>query len=266
MFTNKIKWKLWLRWGAILALACLLALADHFSAFSHIKRWTTHATVIGAKSVSRLGGAISSIFDNFSGKAAQETKRLKRELIACKIELEELKYFKDENTRLKAVLDFSSDINNKPVVFANIIRVCEFLTSNNIYIDKGRENGLGEEDVVVGESGVVGMIESVGSQWSKVKKVTNMDFYVSVCFSPSGISAILKGNGNGRLRIYLKENDNATKIPPGQTAVTNGYDKVFPSGILVGQVTDNEQITPSCGNNPMGIVCVISHRITDIKK
>lgn len=218
-------------------------------------------TTFGARGVVRLTETASRVLHNFSGESGREIQKLKQELIVCKIDLERLKYLQIENDRLRSALDFALNTNDKVTVFATILRVHELLTYNEIYLNKGNESGIAEGDVIIGQSGVIGVVKTVGHKWSQAKRITSASFYMSVCFSPSGMLAILKGDGSGCLCIHLKENDSAIKISKGQLAFTDGHDGIFPAGILVGKVDSDERIIPSCGISQMGIVYVVKQQL-----
>ncbi|MDR1365637.1 MAG: rod shape-determining protein MreC [Holosporales bacterium] len=263
MFGSKIRWRFWLHWGGVVAFVCLLVAADRFNMLSCAKNWIMQITTFGARSVVSLTETASRVLHNFSGESGREILRLKQELIACKTDLEKLKYLQTGNNRLRSALNFPLNTNNEMVAFATILKVHELLTCNEIYLNKGSESGIDEGNVVIGQSGIIGVVKTVGHKWSQVKRITSASFFMSVCFSPSGMLAILKGDGDGRLRIYLKENDSTIKVPEGQLAFTDGHDEIFPAGILVGKVDNDERVIPSCGISQVGIVCVVKQQLRD---
>jgi rod shape-determining protein MreC len=261
MFSSKIRWRFWLRWVGIVAFVCLLVAADRFNLLSRVKDWSTRMTIVGARGIVRLTETASRVLHNFSGESGREIQRLRQELIVCKIDLERLKYIQIENNQLRSTLNFALNTDSKMVVFATILRIHELLTCNEIYLNKGNESGITEGNVVIGQSGIIGVVKDVGHKWSQVKRVTSASFFMSVCFSPSGVLAILKGDGNSRLGIYLKENDGAIKISEGQSAVTDGQDGIFPAGIPVGKVDSDECVIPFCGISQMGVVYVVKQQL-----
>jgi rod shape-determining protein MreC len=123
-------------------------------------------------------------------------------------------------------------------------------------------NNIKPGQVVVSSNGLIGKVESVRDNVGKVMLITNSNLHVSAILGKAGIKAILSGGYNGKLVSSLI---NGQVMPEkGEIVITSGDDDVFPSGIVIGNVTrvswDTVEITPSASIANTSIVSVIDRR------
>ena len=118
---------------------------------------------------------------------------------------------------------------------------------NTLTIDKGKNNGVKKNMVVINSDGLIGKITKVSNFTSTVKLLTNSD-------NTTPLSVKIKVNDNyafGILKSYNRKNGHLivegisgnNQIPIGSDVVTTGLSDNSPSGILIGKVvnikTDN---------------------------
>ncbi len=120
---------------------------------------------------------------------------------------------------------------------------------NNIRIDRGTDDGVDVNMVVVTEDGLVGRIAEVTPSRSVVELVDSQDFGIGVRLATASapVTFTLRGQGRGQpLRIQ-------GQIPAGtvrndDALVTSGLDRsLFPSDIPVGRIVNVPEATPGGG-------------------
>ena len=105
-----------------------------------------------------------------------------------------------------------------------------------LILDRGREQGLVEDQGVLVPEGIVGRVWSVGPGQAKVLPADAPNASVGVMLIRSRATGVLQGLGSGRALIRYVSNQEVVQV--GEAVLTSGLDRVFPRGLLVGQVTE----------------------------
>lgn len=181
-------------------------------------------------------------FLNFS-KVKEENNDLTKKNIELENKLLEYDKLKEENDRLREVLNFKDSKNNYDYLGCEIIGYSGESFSNGYIIDKGENNGLKKGMVIISNKGLVGQIASTGSNWAIVQSLLNENIAVSVMInSTRETTGILKG-------YITHSNDNLTKvtnlpidsaIKEGDVIVTSGLGQIYPKEVRVGEVISVE--------------------------
>jgi rod shape-determining protein MreC len=101
-------------------------------------------------------------------------------------------------------------------------------------INVGRRDGVTDGWATMDGLGLVGRISGVGETTSRVILLTDSNSRVSVTIQPSGQRAIMSGTNALYPVIELLETPEL--VHPGDRVVTSGDGRVFPPGILAGQI------------------------------
>lgn len=127
---------------------------------------------------------------------------------------------------------------------AKVIRNTTHLTQNYITLNKGANQGIKPDMGVVSDEGVVGIVQSVSSKFSKVIPILNPQTIINSKFKSSNYYGPVIWDGKDYR--YAKLNDIArhVRFSLGDTLVTSGLVKTFPEGILIGTI-DNYEIKES---------------------
>ncbi len=112
------------------------------------------------------------------------------------------------------------------------------LSNNYITIDKGTRDGILPGMGVVSSTGVVGTVRFCSDQFSVVTSILHSKFMISSKLLRSGEIGTAKWEGRDPQLISLNDISRYKKLMKGDTAVTSDFNAVFPSGIMVGTVTD----------------------------
>ena len=106
---------------------------------------------------------------------------------------------------------------------------------NNVFIDSGSLQGVKEGDIVVGRNALIGRIDQVGENKSRVLLATDINSHIPIIISGANSKGILAGNnGNAMKILYL---DNSAKINVGDMVFTSGDGDSMPPGLLIGIIS-----------------------------
>ena len=108
-----------------------------------------------------------------------------------------------------------------------------------VLLNDGQRDGIINGWAAMDGIGLVGRIAGVGERTSRVILLGDTSSRVAVKIESNGQTALVVGDNTSRPPIEFLENSET--VYPGDRIVTSGDGGVFPSGILVGQVTQ----TPS---------------------
>lgn len=159
----------------------------------------------------------------------KENEILKKEIITRS----DLYEYKREIERLQILVGLKNAMEESGnTVSAKVISSAK---PDNIIINRGKDSGIKEGDVVLSINGVVGRVSRSGDKFSVVATVLNSRSAVSVRTVRSGIPAIVEGENKGLCKMNFIEN--ADSIAAGDYLETNGG-IVFPEGIPVGVVKE----------------------------
>jgi len=108
-----------------------------------------------------------------------------------------------------------------------------------VLLNIGQRDGIINGWAVMDGIGLVGRIAGVGERTSRVILLGDTSSRVAIKIESNGQTALVVGDNTSKPPIEFLENSET--VYPGDRVVTSGDGGVFPSGILVGQVTQ----TPS---------------------
>ncbi len=181
-------------------------------------------------------------------KASKENEVLKNALAKANQSLIELEEIRKENRNLHELLNMAHSIEAESVG-ANVIASNVLTEFKTLTTDKGHNDGIRKNMVVLGPGGLVGRIGQVGTDQSNVFLISDPNSAVDVYVERSGSRALLVGTSYdsslrpfyslSRLEYLRKTSD----IRNGDVVITSGLDKLFPAGIPVGTIHNVENAT-----------------------
>jgi len=172
-----------------------------------------------------------------------EAKKLREENRLLKIEIDKLLYEKknyfqeilSSYQRLERLLEFKQ----KQVYSLLPVRVISYTPSiyfEVVFIGKGSKEGVERGMTVVHPQGLVGKVMEVYPHQAKVLLIIDKRSKVGVRIQRTRDIAILQGKGEEGV-CELKYLLNTASVKIGDEVVTSGLGKLFPEGILVGEVS-----------------------------
>ena len=167
-------------------------------------------------------------------KVFEENKELRMEIFQLNQEVARLQNLDTENERLREMIGFR-DTSRYDLLPSLIVYKGFKNGSSVITIDKGRNESVNENDVIVDKEGLVGRILSTGKRTSIANMIIEPDVRVSVRINPSRVYGILKWHhGN---TFVIEDIPETIDIQPGWTVSTSGLSEVYPADIPIGVIT-----------------------------
>jgi rod shape-determining protein MreC len=166
----------------------------------------------------------------------EQNQDLRRELQQMKAWREAALQLEQENAQLL-------DLNNVRIN-AKLTHVTGVVTADSgspfrqsVLLNVGARDGIMDGWATMDGIGLTGRISGVGQNISRVILLTDRNSRIPVTVQPSGQRAILIGDNEAAPTLELIENRDLVR--PGDRIVTSGDGKVFPAGLLVGQVAES---------------------------
>ena len=201
----------------------------------------------------------------------KETANLRTENAQLRIKLDEAlanKYSCDiailENKKLE------NEINiKKASPFKTVIADIQFDDSafhhNTFLVNRGKKDGINKGMVVVSfDNRLVGTISDCGSQFCRVRALSDADTNIAVRISGSDISGFLQGNGKSYASIGFF-NDTQFIGRKGLKVITSNISGILPSGIYIGDMIDEKNVD-ILRPNKISRVMVLQYNDKDLYK
>ncbi|MBD7910657.1 MULTISPECIES: rod shape-determining protein MreC [Clostridium] len=182
-------------------------------------------------------------FLNFSD-VKEENKQLAKENKELKNELQEYSNLKEENDKFRGILDFKEQHNNYNYIATNIISYSGSGIIDGYIVDKGQNDGIEKNMIVISPDGLVGQVSSVGSNWAIVQGIINENVNVSVKVeNTKDNTGILKGykDNSNNLLVKVSNLPVDSQVKEGDVIMTSGLGFLYPKDIKVGTVMSVEE-------------------------
>ncbi|MCX7596804.1 MAG: rod shape-determining protein MreC [Fischerella sp.] len=140
-----------------------------------------------------------------------------------------------QNKKLKQLLGYfeKEPLSSRPIP-ARVVGRSADNWWQQVILNRGSQAGIQEGFVVKAEGGLVGLVESVTPNTSRVLLISDLKSKVGVNISRTGAKGVLRGDASaeGVLEFYEK----VPNVKPGDVVVTSTYSQKFPSGLAVGRI------------------------------
>ena len=182
-------------------------------------------------------------FLNFS-EVKLENEELKKKNTKLANELIEYESLKDEVERLREALNFTESKNNYKYVGVNIIGYSGNSLSDGYIIDKGSNDGINKNMVVVSSKGLVGKVTKVASNFDIVQSILNENIAVAVMDQntreATGVLQVLSDKKDNNMTVVYNL-PISSDVKEGDIIITSGLGKIYPKEIPVGTVVSVEE-------------------------
>jgi len=191
---------------------------------------------------SSVSNSVSGFFNYLTRmKTYEKENEVLRERVAVlEDELRKKDDLKEENSRLRKMLDLKNNQKDYETVAADVIAY-EIDNLTKVYtINKGIKDGITENCAVITPFGLVGYVSEVGRNWAKVSPIIDSRVSVSATIHRVSNTAIIEGDmslmeeGLCKMTYIPKE----LGIEIGDQIETSGAGGMIPSGIYIGKVTE----------------------------
>lgn len=145
-------------------------------------------------------------------------------------QVEELKH---QNHQLQELLQVKQEFGNKAIPAAVVARGADRWWQH-LTLSKGTNHNVEIGHVVMAPGGLVGRVESVSANTSRVLLVSDPTSRVGVILGRSRAMGILQGLGSDLARIEFF--DRMPDIQVGDVVLSSGLGSRFPGGLVIGHV------------------------------
>jgi len=190
--------------------------------------------------IARLGTAIASPFrsagDWLEGLGASRDRlaTLEAQNEELRARLAELEEARQENERLRALVEFAEE-RKLAKLGARVIRRPVSIWEGVIVLDRGSADGVEPGMPVIAAQGLVGQVAEVSPNACTVRLLTDQQSGVAAIVQSTRAPGVVRGSVSGELSLDFVDR---TLLPvAGDVVITSGLGGVYPTGIVVGDVT-----------------------------
>lgn len=192
------------------------------------------------KGISRAESFFGNAFGYFGNvkELKEEKVELESRILVLESENRELEALRAENEQLRSLLDLKTRTTDYPTVSASVVATDPNGWFSYFIIDKGSADGLSKNNVVIAPQGVVGHIDTLGTTWSRVVTILEPGTACGAMTSRTSATGLVEGDSllGGVCRMtYISKDAN---VVPGDYVQTSGSGDIYPSGLLIGRVTE----------------------------
>ena len=187
------------------------------------------APVTSAVNILRSARSYSRIY--------QQNQELRRELHQMKAWKEAALQREQENARLLYLNNVRLDPKFTKITGV-VLADSGSPFRQTVLLNIGRRDGIVDGWAAIDGIGLVGRIAGVGERSSRVILLTDTSSRIAVSIESNGQRAMIIGDNTSRPPLEFLEAPETVR--PGDRVVTSGDGGVFPSGLLVGQVTQTQ--------------------------
>jgi len=138
-----------------------------------------------------------------------------------------------ENKRLKDLLDFADESEDRYIA-ARVVTTGPSNFYHTLIINRGSENAIKRGMAVLTKSGVVGQISYVKKGYSGVITLVDPNSAIDAINQTTRARGILRGTRFRKLIFkYLPFSE---RVNIGDRVVSSGMDRIYPKGMLVGEI------------------------------
>lgn len=161
-----------------------------------------------------------------------ENEKNRRKINLLEVENNLLSNLKEENERLKTLLDMKKENPTLKIGIVSFRHIYDLY--DNFYIDLGENDEIKKDMAVVIDNKLIGKIKVVEKEVSQVELITNNSFKVSA-INEKDVLGIVKGDEEDSKRLIFIPSINKD-INIGDTITTSGISNIFPKGLIIGRV------------------------------
>ncbi|WP_238696326.1 rod shape-determining protein MreC [Thiomicrorhabdus sediminis] len=174
----------------------------------------------------------------------RENQQLKTELLLIKAKQLQMINLELQVQRLEALLGTTGKITNQNVQIASAIFYSKNPLSQFITLNKGRLDGVKQQQTVIDADGIIGQIVQITPVTARVLLLTDPDHQIPVRIQRTGQRGILAGTGHDTAQLNFIPVNSEIKV--GDMLESSGLGGIFPAGYPVAKITSIETL----GDNP----------------
>lgn len=137
--------------------------------------------------------------------------------------------------RLDALIGEASDLKYSGVA-ATVIGLPLNSWEQVITVDKGTKDGIRTDMPVMGPSGLLGQVVSVGAKYARVRLITDQRSGVASLIQRGRYPGVTKGSFTGSLTLNFVSVE--ATVTAGDVVLTSGLGGIYPKGLTIGEVIE----------------------------
>lgn len=167
-------------------------------------------------------------------KIYEQNRELRRELQKMREWKEAAVQLEQKNARL---LDLNNVRLDPELTYVTGVVMADSGSAfrQSVLLNVGDRDGIRDGWAAMDGIGLVGRISGVGKETARVILLTDPASSIPAMIQPSNQRVVLRGDNSVQPRVDFLES--AELVAPGDRVVTSGDGNVFPSGLLIGQLT-----------------------------
>lgn len=238
-FFNSITFKI------LLGLVCVAAGLMVYSAanpgsVTFAEKIITVVTTPFQKLGASIAGAAGDFWEGLtSGNRLQkENEELQSEIDELKDKLVDYENYKNENERLRELLNLKEKHPNIELVDADVIARDTDDYGTSFTIGKGANAGIKERDAVMTSSGLIGVVTEVYPTSAKVTTLLSTDLKIGAKIVRTRDTGVVSGVTSWALEGTMKLSyiSRDSSVSEGDIVVTSGASGLYPPDIRIGEV------------------------------
>lgn len=170
-----------------------------------------------------------------------ENEQLKKELAELEADIRQAEYDRDENRRLRELLELREQRRDLTFESALIVERDASNWASLLTVNKGTMHGITVGDCVVDELGnLVGVVTEAGLNWSTVRTILDSETSIGARVFRSSLNAVALGDFAlmGEQRLALGYLSTESDVMTGDLIVTSGLGDYLPAQLVVGYVEE----------------------------
>lgn len=172
---------------------------------------------------------------------SEKNQKLEREVAELKFKILYTELMEKENQRLLNLLNlqenniYKTELKLSRVIFRDIQNLY-----NNFYIDKGLNDGIEIDMIVIYGEQLIGKIKKVEENYSEVEMITSFSNMVS-SRTKEGILGIARGSDEQNGIVYFEPSTFEDNLDIGEEVYTSGISEIYPEGLKVGRIIEVDE-------------------------
>ena len=223
--------------GALIGAILLAVSLFSPTAFSGLRGAAVEGVAPVGQGTAAVRSESQSWYESIAGylRAGRQNAALKEEVQRARIRLAEADALRQENSRLKALLELGED-DPRPVAVSRVVGSTAASARRFAYLGVGSSDGVTAGMPVRSPRGFIGRVLEVSPNTARVLLFTDTESVVPVRRATDDLIAFAEGRGDGLINVKLI-NLGINPLKKGDIFVTSGAGGFFRPGVAVAIAT-----------------------------
>lgn len=165
--------------------------------------------------------------DEYNTRLLEENQRLRNMISSM-----------NDSIMLEEKLDSTSFSGDYLFRTARVINNNYAKEDNYLTLNRGRNSGIQSEFGVVTSQGIVGIVDRINDNYSRVISILNSNSKINAELKNTSHFGSLVWNGENPNIVQLIDVPRQAPIQKGDTIITGGRSLIFPKGLPIGKIND----------------------------